>query len=127
MHKWLLSFCLLLLAACGSASGEFSDTVPTQSTPFLTRTSPTDLQVNDTATIFGLGFSIVPEENVILLGEQEILAETYDLVDPFEAQNGEVEKITFTVPANAAFGMQNLLVTVLENESSNALNVNVSP
>lgn len=127
MNKFIPVICLLLLSACGAASGEFSDNVPTGSAPFLSRAVPEPMSFGDSVTIFGYGFSIVPEENLVILGDLEIPAEDYELVDPAFAQTGEIESITFTVPLDASLGVQTLTVTVLDNDSSNSLNITLQP
>lgn len=127
MRRFITGFCFLVLTACGGASGEFSDNVPTGSVPFLSRAIPSSMSLGDSVTIFGYGFSIVPEENLVILGDLEIVAEDYELLDPSVAEDGEIESISFTVPSDASLGAQTLTVTVLDNDSSNSLNVTVTP
>ena len=127
MRKLLLCLCLLTLANCGSASGEFSDNVPTGSIPVLSRAVPSSAHLGDTVTLYGYGFSIVSTENLVILGDLEIPAEDYQFIDASLAEIGELESLSFTIPFDATLGEQTLTLTVLDNDSSNSLSFTVRP
>lgn len=126
----LMSFRALFLvicffAACGSSSeANFSDHVPIPTEPFLARLDPEELQAGQNFSVFGFGFSIVPEENILFVADQTLNAETYSLVDP--PNENEIEELTFTLPADTELGVQEMALVVL-GHSSNVLDVTINP
>lgn len=123
----LFSFLLvsLLLCHCGSATGEFDADISTESLPIVSRVEPNTADVGDTITIYGLGFSLVPSNNVILIGDVSATAESYSLVDP--AMGTEIEAITLTVPATASAGDNSITVLVGSNLSNSDILLTVNP
>jgi len=124
-----VKFCFLLaifLIGCGSAqdTNDFNSTVSTQAPPFINRVNPTSGSAGATITLFGFGFSSATPSNVIMVGGTSTSAATYGLVSP--AANGEIEQLTFTIPAGATAGAGNIFVTVFEN-SSNGVAFTINP
>lgn len=108
----IVVFLILSLAACGGQSLELNANVPTGSLPIVLEVSPTSATTGAEVHVVGLGYSIVPAENIIHLGEHSTFAENYEL---FEGH----ERLTFTVPDDIESGEYTLLITVF-GEPSNA-------
>ncbi len=127
--RWMTLTWLGLIAACGSVNGEsvlfFDPNVSLQTIPVVTRVTPTTGRAGDTITIFGLGFSIVPTDNLVVLSNTSIPASAYALVDP--PVTGEIEQLTFTLPADSAIGDTSVVVNVYENSSNSDVLLTVTP
>lgn len=125
--RLLLTGLLLSLSACGSGEpvDDFDASVATQAPPLVTRINPNNGRAGDTITVFGLGFSIAPGNNIITVGGSSTAATAYALVNPPAA--GEIESLTFTVPAGATAGATTIFVTVLDNTSNNNVPFTVNP
>ncbi|PIR25299.1 MAG: hypothetical protein COX62_00605 [Deltaproteobacteria bacterium CG_4_10_14_0_2_um_filter_43_8] len=123
----LFSFFLfaLFLSHCGSGSSEFDADISTESFPIVSRIDPENASIGDTITIYGLGFSLVPSNNVVVIGEISATAESYSLVDP--AVGTEVEALTVTVPADASVGENSVTVLVGSNLSNSDILLTVDP
>lgn len=108
-----------LLVSCGSSTGvpTIGDDVPTQTTPLVSRVDPTAGTPGTPITIFGLGFSLAPPQNIIVLGDTAVAATSYQLLSAPTAS--EVEAITFDIPAGTTAG-QTPVVVVVDNNPSNA-------
>lgn len=118
--------CLCLLVACGSAvPTEFDESVATQLAPVVTRVAPAAGKGGDTINVFGLGFSAEAAQNIVLLGGAATAAATYGLVNPAAA--GEIEQLTFTVPASAALGATTITVTTFDRVSNSDVAFTVTP
>ncbi len=121
----LRSFALLLsllvsFASCGTETSVDSSNVPTGSLPLVLEIKPDTASTGTVVTVSGLGYSIVPQENIIHFGDTSVLAESYDIVPGRE-------ELTFTVPSDAATGSHNLLITVLEEPSNADMIFTVTP
>ena len=125
LKKLLITACLIISASCGSELSDFGANVPTEAPPTVLRIAPANASAGDNVSVFGFGFSVVSNENLITFGSTQINDATYTLVDP--VVNGEIESLTFTVPANASLGAQALFVVVGENISNTDLNLTVDP
>lgn len=117
---------LLFIAACGGGSGvDYDSTVVTDSPPYVNRLDPAVANRGDTVTIFGFGFSYVPEYNIISLADIAVVAASHSfLATPVQ---NEIESLTFVVPSNINFGDYNIVVTVLSNPSNSNITLTVNP
>ncbi len=104
-----------LIMSCGSGT-PYSPDVVTDSPPTIMRVEPAQGVAGSQVTIFGFGFSIEIANNVVIIGEQAVSAQEYNLLT--NPTNGELESIVFTVPANLAVGVYDLLVLVNEEPSN---------
>lgn len=123
----LLALFIILIGACGEKEGdiELTDTVSIPTIPIITRIDPTTGPVGTALTIFGMGFSIIPEENEISIGATVVAAGTYELTDG--TIEGEIERITLTVPEGVGIGEQAVVVTVNGNASNSNQTFTVTP
>lgn len=103
----------------------FDESVATQLAPVVTRVAPATGKAGDTITIFGVGFSIEPPQNIILVGGATTTAATYGLVIP--PTGSEVEQLTFTLPATSAVGATTIAVLVADQASNNTVAFTVTP
>lgn len=83
--------------------------------------APATAQGGDQVTLKGVGFSIVPEENIVTIDGHSVSAGGYSLT----SEEGRPEAITFTVPAGLAAGSHNITVTVFDI-TSNTLAFNLT-
>lgn len=120
----LLVAVFLLSVGCGQLGDLFDSTVPLQTDPYVTRISPVAATAGDTVTVFGYGFSDVAELNVVIIGASAVVATSYSLVTPPVA--GEIEAITFTVPAGLAIGANSIYVDVLDNVSNTNVSITIN-
>ena len=112
-----ISVMLIALAAgCGSPS-IFADDIPTNAPPIVSRVDPTSGSPGDTITIFGFGFSLVPPNNIVVIGGTATPATDYTLLDQPTAT--EIEALTVVVPDGAQAGESGVVV-VVHDFSSNA-------
>jgi hypothetical protein len=108
-----LFFIFILFTACGSGS-ENSNTVSSQ--PVLIAALPDSAAIGATVTLQGIGFSITPNENIVVVGGATAVALTHQFINPLP--NGAIEEITFQIPSNAEVGSGNVFVLVSENPSN---------
>ena len=120
----LLASCFLLLTSCGQGS-QFFDDVVTSAPPIVIRIDPSSGPVGSQATIFGLGFSNLTLTNVVSIGDAVASAEEYALLE--NPTNGEIESITFTIPAGLAEGDYPVVVIVYETASNTDIHFQVTP
>lgn len=111
-------------AGCGGSDEYYDSTVPTQSYPVISRIAPATASAGDTVTLFGFGYSVVPEFNIISIEGVEVFADTYSLLSP--PVSGEVESLTFTVPAGLTAGAHNIFVIVCDNPSNTNLALTIN-
>ncbi len=112
------------IVACGSGV-DYDSTVTTESPPYVNRIDPSAANRGDTITVYGFGFSFVPEYNIISLGDIAIVASSHDfLAAPVE---NEIESLTFVVPSNINFGDYGIVITVLGNTSNSNVTLTVNP
>lgn len=116
-----IAVCLMLVAACGDDL-RYNETVPTQTSPFVNRIDPATGPAGTVVTVFGFGFSAVPEYNIVFFGATPAFATNYSLVSPPAA--GEIEALTVTVPAGVAVGNSSVFVSVFDNVSNTNVNFN---
>lgn len=103
-----------LVSACGGSS--FPADVATQTMPVVSQVDPSAGAPGDTITVFGFGFSSIPQSNVVVIGGAASAASEYRLLEePTEAQ---IESITATVPEDAQAGEGSLVVLVHETPSN---------
>lgn len=107
------------LLACGSDN---SDEIPTGGEPILIEVSPATASSGQQVTLKGVGFSLVPSENIVVLNGTAIQAASYTLT----GQDDRPEAITFTVPAGLTVGASSIIVTVFESPS-NSLSFSITP
>lgn len=115
---------VFLSAGCGKSGDLFDATIPTQTDPILTRINPTVATAGDSVTVFGIGFSIAAELNIVVIGDNEIAADNYTLLA--NPSGDEVESITFTVPAGIAPGTYAIYVIVIDNPSNTDLTITIN-
>src|SRR5262245_29761459 len=105
----------LLLAACGGEGG--GTTVVSQ--PILNAALPDHASSGQTVTLQGTGFSVDPNENIVVFGGTSAASLSYRLIPLNQLPgSGAVEEVTFQVPSAAAPGATSLLVLVQENPSN---------
>lgn len=105
--------------------GGFDASVATQTLPFVHRVSPAAAQGGDSITLFGFGFSTEPGNNIIHVEGTTTRAATYALVDP--PAEGEIEKLTFTLPAGTSAGSASVFVTVFDFTSNTDVSFTIDP
>ena len=115
---------VLSVVSCGSVSQIFDTTVPTQVDPYINRIAPVTATAGNMVTIFGFGFSEVPELNVVIVGGAAVVADTYSLLGTPVA--GEIETLTFTVPAGLTVGANSIYVDVLDNVSNTSISITIN-
>jgi len=116
---------MLVLSACGGGDPGYSDDVPTQAPPFVSRVEPTSGPVGTTITIYGFGFSIAAPTNLVVLGGSGSAATSYQLLN--NASSIEIESITAVVPNDAAVGSSEVMVVVYDNVSNADVTFTVTP
>lgn len=110
---------LLLLASCGIEEPGPSPVV------FVNRVAPTTAAIGDTVTIFGFGFNIAPELNVVIINGVEAIADSWSLVDP--AVSPEIEQLTFVVQAGTPIGTDNIYVFTNDQTSNTNVTIDITP
>lgn len=127
--RWSALLLIGMLIGCGSAADDrvepFDASVATQVAPVVTRINPTFGRAGDIITIFGMGFSVIPEDNIVLLTSAAAPAFSYSLASP--AGSGEVEQLTFAIPTNARAGITSVIVNVYDNSSNSDITLMVNP
>lgn len=122
----ILCASVVLCTACGNSLPlELEESVATQLTPIVSRVVPNTGKAGDSITILGMGFTASAPENIILVGGTTTSAATYALVTPPAA--GEIEQLTFTVPATAAVGATTITVTVFDRISNSDVAFTITP
>lgn len=89
------------------------------------RISPDSGAPGDSITVYGVGYSIIPNENLLFIGQGASAATSYDLVT--NGQPGEVEQLTFTVPNESLPGTQPVILLVNDNSSNADVTFTVLP
>lgn len=126
MSRVLLCMTLFCCATCGNVDElVFDPQVATQLPPVISRVDPTHGRAGDSITILGFGFSLVPEENIVHCAGTTALADSYSLVIP--PVDGELEQLTFTIPATAATGVTTTFLSVYDNTSNADIAFTVDP
>ena len=121
---FFLSFVLWI--GCGSEDPlSLEESVVTQIQPVVTRLSPVTGTVGDTITLFGAGFSIVAQSNIVSIGGTSLSAESYSLVT--NPVGSEIESLTVTLPAGVTSGTASVFVTVFEFTSNSDITFTVTP
>lgn len=127
--RWSALLLIGMLVGCGSAADDrvepFDASIATQVAPVVTRINPASGRAGDIITIFGVGFSVIPEDNIVLLTNAAALALSYNAVAA--AREGEVEQLTFAIPTNATTGITSVLVNVYDNSSNSDITLTVNP
>lgn len=123
--RYALTVACFLLTCCGSGASSFESDVPTDTPPTITRIDPATGTSGQTVTIFGFGFSLVPQNNAILIGDTSVTAETYALVDP--SLPDEIEQLTFVVPDGMSIGDHSITLVVGEYTSNSDILFSVTP
>ena len=108
--------CILGYAACGGRGSVFSDDIPTETMPLIARVNPTTGPAGSVVQIFGIGFSEVPAQNVVIVGSIATTATDYALVAP--PANDEIEKLTVTIPGTLSAGEHAITLLIHENPSN---------
>ena len=112
-------FAASTLLSCGGAT---ITTIADGSAPIILSTSPLSSSRGSMVTITGTGFSIVPQENVIIVGGASVPATNY-------LASGTGESITFQLSDTTALGDQNLVVLVegANGITSNQITLTITP
>jgi len=108
--------CLLFFSACGSGSDPSPNATTPQ--PVLIASQPNSAPVGDTISLQGVGFSVVFNENIVLVGNVSAQALSHHFITP--TPNGATEEITFQIPSNAVIGM-GTLVAIVDGAVSNSI------
>ena len=124
MRKILIIACMLVLAACGSVD-PYSPNVVTDLPPTVTRVDPTTGPAGTRIQVFGFGFSVAAPENIVIIGNSAVAAETYDLV--VNPTSDEIEVLTATVPNDVELGDASIVVVVGSHTSNADVLFTVTP
>lgn len=127
-HFWLVLALGICCGGCGegeTAAFEFDESVPLQLQPYVARITPTTAKTGDTITIVGFGYSVIPNQNAIVLDTATVAAESY-AVAPAPAGT-ELEQLTFQVPSTLAVGTYSVGVVVYDNSSNNEQTLTIIP
>jgi len=100
-------FFLLILSAC-SGSGVPSDTTTTQ--PLVMAALPNFAPTGSTITLQGIGFSLIFNENIVVVGNVSTQALSHQFIPNTPA--GATEEITFTIPSNSQIGPGSIFAIV---------------
>ncbi len=128
LHQRFIAFCVLTaLCACGDVapSDVFEANVATGLPPTVTRVAPTTAAVGSTVTIFGYGFSVIPTDDIVLIGGVVVPASTYDVATPQAA--GEIEQLTVVIPVDQPVGATTLGLVVYDEASNNDVALTITP
>lgn len=107
----ILAMIVMLALASSCGGGTSSSHVPSGSTPVVSRLDPDSGTPGTQFSVYGFGFSYVPTENIVMVGESVDVASSYDIVDnPTSPEESEV--LTVTVPDGAAPGASDVFVIV---------------
>ncbi len=112
---WLFLFIFPILTACGGVL-QYEHDVTTQAPPTVIRIEPIQGPPGTTVTIYGFGFSFIPQNNIISIGEWSAVAENYTLLD--NTGSAEIESISFRVPDAIKTGDYSIIVVVHDNVSN---------
>lgn len=113
------------MASCGSSDNGASGDVPTGTEPVIASITPASGPVGSTILIEGFGFSLVPQNNIIIIGNSSVAATDYQLVIPAVSPN--IEELTATVPTGSAVGVNSVTVVVDGNPSNSDITFTVTP
>ena len=119
---------LALICSCGGSGDgglNIPDDVPTGTVPLVTEVSPTSGPVGTDVTITGIGYSYIPPNNTIMIGDVSVVASAQAyLPDPTSTS---FETLTFTVPDDAPVGDNSIVVIVGDNASNADVIFTVTP
>ena len=115
---------IVIVAACGGTSSDFSENVPTNSPPIVSRVDPTDAMAGDEITIFGFGFSLATPENIVMIGDVSTAATAYSLLD--SPTSTEIESLTATIPDDVTAGENSVIVLVDGHVSNGDITITVT-
>ena len=115
----------IFLVACGSSSSnDFSDNIPTNSPPIVSRVDPANASAGDEVTIFGFGFSMAVPENIVMIGDAATNATAYSLLE--SPTDTEIESLTAIVPDDVTAGENSVIVVVDVNISNADITITVT-
>ncbi|MBI4237822.1 MAG: hypothetical protein HY696_05315 [Deltaproteobacteria bacterium] len=122
----------LTFGLCGGGCGDgeqptfaFDEAVPLQLEPYIARITPTVARAGDTVTIIGFGYSAIPNDNVVVMDDVAVAADTYGVA---AAPAGtELEQLTFQVPSTLTVGSHVIGVIVYDNISNTEQTLTVTP
>ncbi len=120
VHQKLLawSWAAFLLVSCGGGTPDSH--VVSGSVPLLLSTTPSTAAPGTSVRLTGTGFSFVPQENIVALGDFSVPADEYTI-----GEDGS-EQIQFTIPNEIDAG-ENQIFVIVEGEVSNVLSFTVTP
>ena len=126
MQKLAVILLITCILSCGGSGADpYPNDVPTHSPPLVTRIDPAIASAGDTITIYGLGYSIIPEYNLVTFGSISAVADSYDFLDP--PSDGEFEIITVVIPDDADPGINPVMVTVHQTTSNDDVSISITP
>lgn len=118
------------MAVCGCGSSGppvYDETVPTQTDPIISRVDPGSGKAGETISIYGIGFSSAPGDNVVAIGPLTTFASSYSLVPPAAATATEFEILTVVVPTGATGADLSVWVDVFDNISNTNVTFTIDP
>lgn len=122
----ILLFAAFVCASCGSGAAGTGGEVPSGSPPILTRVVPASGPIGTSITIYGVGFTLVPELNFVYIGSSMTQASTYAVINP-QTTPGESEYIVATVGTDAVVGNNQELVVFVNGAVSDPITFSVTP
>jgi hypothetical protein len=99
--------------------------IPSGTVPIIKRVTPDPGTAGGSIEVYGVGYSLVPAENLFHIGDAAVSANSYDLADP--AQAGEVEVLSFILPSELLAGDYAVFVSVQGEPSNTDIHLAIEP
>ncbi len=120
-----IAFLMFFIASCGSSTDTFSGNVTSGTDPIVSRIDPATGPVGQEITIYGIGFSIEPPSNIVMIGNVSTTATSHGFVAA--PTDTEFEYIVATVPADTPAGANSVTVLVYDSPSNSDITFTVTP
>lgn len=115
----------MILAPCGGSSDVYPDDVVSNTNPIVSRVDPATAARSQEITIYGIGFSIEPPSNIVIIGNSSTSATAHGFIE--SPTSTEFEYITATIPADTPEGDNSVIVQVHEYSSNTDITIAVTP